>query len=203
MWSVGCILVEILIGYVPFRGKDEMDQITQIYKVLGTATDETWKGVNKLKYYSKSLGKQMYHENHLKKDLEERFEGSVVDLIMKMLCYDPKKRITAEDSPIMCKNNGMPKFSHDFHELDLNGGLDFNKVGNITHLLNEKMMVGKYYITERGNSNYSSRQMKDNSNDVSNDDYYVHDQSKNSTSEKSKDYNYLSIKRKNSHNILL
>ena len=188
MWSVGCILAELLLGVVPFRGKDEMDQIAKIYMTMGTATDDNWKGVNKLKNYSRSLGKQMYYDNLFKKEIEDRFEPTVVDLLMKLLCYDSKKRITAEEAlkhsfftanPPMCRNDEMPVFKDEFHELDINERLDGNKVGNITNLLNENMMVGKKY-----------------------EFWSYNDVTKNSTTDNRNEFNYLSNKRRN-NNVLL
>jgi serine/threonine protein kinase len=42
MWAVGCILAELLLR-VPFLpGESDLDQLTRIFQVLGTPTDETW-----------------------------------------------------------------------------------------------------------------------------------------------------------------
>jgi serine/threonine protein kinase len=42
MWAVGCILAELLLR-VPFLpGDSDLDQLTRIFQVLGTPTDETW-----------------------------------------------------------------------------------------------------------------------------------------------------------------
>jgi serine/threonine protein kinase len=143
---------------------------------------------NKLKNYSRSLGKQMYYDNLFKKEIEDRFEPTVVDLLMKLLCYDSKKRITAEEAlkhsfftanPPMCRNDEMPVFKDEFHELDINERLDGNKVGNITNLLNENMMVGKKY-----------------------EFWSYNDVTKNSTTDNRNEFNYLSNKRRN-NNVLL
>jgi len=40
VWSVGCVFAELLIGRVLFEGTSEIDQLFQIFKVLGTPTDE-------------------------------------------------------------------------------------------------------------------------------------------------------------------
>ncbi len=181
IWSVGCILVELLFGYVPFRGRSENDQIEQIYKVLGTATDENWSGVNKLKYYSSTLGKQIYYENKLKQELTERYEEKVVDLIMRMLCYDPKNRITADQAldhsfftsqPYMCRNDEMPYLRDDFHEIDINEKKDYCKIGNITNLLQEKESRGDEYNKEKNYYSYSSRKTNENSSEKANEPYY-------------------------------
>jgi cyclin-dependent kinase 7 len=50
MWAIGCILAELLLR-VPFLpGDSDLDQLTRIFQVLGTPTDETW-SVSILTYY--------------------------------------------------------------------------------------------------------------------------------------------------------
>lgn len=42
MWAVGCILAELLLR-VPFLpGETDLDQLTKIFSVMGTPTEETW-----------------------------------------------------------------------------------------------------------------------------------------------------------------
>lgn len=210
IWSVGCILAELLIGYVPFRGRDENDQIQQIYKVLGTATDENWKGVNKLKFYSKTLGKQIYYENKLKQELLGRFEESVVDLIMKMLCYDPKDRINAEEAlkhryftskPLMCNNDEMPYLQDDFHEMDINEKKDYSKVGNITKFLQENELTVEKSSKEKNSYPYSSWNTKANSSEFAQESTY--DFQDNDSRLKTNKHTFLSNKRRVSNKSYL
>ena len=43
MWAIGCILAELLLR-VPFiPGESDLDQLTRIFQVLGTPTEETWR----------------------------------------------------------------------------------------------------------------------------------------------------------------
>jgi mitogen-activated protein kinase 7 len=41
MWSVGCILAELLGQKPLFKGRDYVDQLNQILGVLGTPDDQT------------------------------------------------------------------------------------------------------------------------------------------------------------------
>nr|CAD7574762.1 unnamed protein product [Timema californicum] len=42
MWALGCILAELLLR-VPFlSGESDLDQLTRIFQVLGTPTEESW-----------------------------------------------------------------------------------------------------------------------------------------------------------------
>ena len=36
MWSVGCIMAELLTGQVLFPGSDHIDQLTRILQIVGT-----------------------------------------------------------------------------------------------------------------------------------------------------------------------
>jgi mitogen-activated protein kinase 7 len=45
MWSVGCILAELLGGKPIFRGEDYVDQLNKILAFLGTPTEETLRRV--------------------------------------------------------------------------------------------------------------------------------------------------------------
>lgn len=48
MWSLGCIMAELLTKRVLFQGTGELDQIDKIFKVTGSPTEETWPGYKKL-----------------------------------------------------------------------------------------------------------------------------------------------------------
>lgn len=51
MWAVGCILAELLLR-VPFLpGESDLDQLTRIFQVLGTPTEEVWPGLSLLPDY--------------------------------------------------------------------------------------------------------------------------------------------------------
>lgn len=40
MWSVGCIMAELLTGQVLFPGSDHIDQLTKILQIVGTPDQE-------------------------------------------------------------------------------------------------------------------------------------------------------------------
>ena len=48
MWSVGCIFAELLTGKPLFPGKDEMDQMDKIARVLGSPTEDSMPGCSAL-----------------------------------------------------------------------------------------------------------------------------------------------------------
>lgn len=53
MWSVGCIFAELLLRKPLFMGEGEVDQISKIFRVLGTPTEQRWPGYSKLPLSSK------------------------------------------------------------------------------------------------------------------------------------------------------
>ena len=53
IWSIGCIFAEMVNGKPLFKGKNEEQQLAQIYNVLGSPNPETWEDVTELQNYSK------------------------------------------------------------------------------------------------------------------------------------------------------
>lgn len=48
LWSVGCIVGELLTRSSIFPGKNESDQLSLIFDTLGTPTSQTWPGWKEL-----------------------------------------------------------------------------------------------------------------------------------------------------------
>ncbi|KAK4429707.1 Cyclin-dependent kinase G-2 [Sesamum alatum] len=101
MWSLGCIMAELLSKEPLFNGKTEVDQLDKIFKILGTPNETIWPGLSKLHGAKVNFVKHKY--NLLRKKFPATsFTGSPVlsdagfDLLNKLLTYDPEKRITAE-----------------------------------------------------------------------------------------------------------
>lgn len=56
IWGAGCIFVEMITGIALFPGmRDTIDQLNKIWKISGTATEETWPGVTRLPEYNTDL----------------------------------------------------------------------------------------------------------------------------------------------------
>ncbi|XP_043723878.1 uncharacterized protein LOC122670910 isoform X3 [Telopea speciosissima] len=100
MWSLGCIMAELLAKEPLFPGKTEVDQINKIFKTLGTPNETIWPGFSKLPGVKVNFVK---HQNMLRTKFPATcFTGSPIlsdagfNLLNQLLTYDPEKRITAE-----------------------------------------------------------------------------------------------------------
>ncbi|MED6108698.1 hypothetical protein PIB30_026541 [Stylosanthes scabra] len=103
MWSVGCIMAELVTRETLFKGKNEVEQLDQIFRTLGTPEENIWPGLSKLPGSKAKFVKQPY--NMLRKKFPvASFTGQPVlsesgfDLLSRLLTYDPEKRITAKDA---------------------------------------------------------------------------------------------------------
>ncbi|XP_053593604.1 cyclin-dependent kinase 11B isoform X2 [Microplitis demolitor] len=98
MWSVGCIFAELIRMEALFPGKSEIDQIQKIFKELGSPNDRIWPGYSNLPLVSKIPFAQSYPVNNLHQRFRLKLSDNGMDLLCKMLTYDPAQRITAEDA---------------------------------------------------------------------------------------------------------
>nr|KJB08045.1 hypothetical protein B456_001G060800 [Gossypium raimondii]KJB08047.1 hypothetical protein B456_001G060800 [Gossypium raimondii] len=96
MWSVGCIMAEMLAKQPLFKGTSEIDQLRKIFDTLGTPNEKIWAGFSELPGSKANYSKQRY--NLLRKKFPvASFTGSAVlsdagfDLLNRLLTYDPEK----------------------------------------------------------------------------------------------------------------
>uniref|UniRef100_A0A8C6SYU7 mitogen-activated protein kinase n=1 Tax=Neogobius melanostomus TaxID=47308 RepID=A0A8C6SYU7_9GOBI len=95
IWSVGCIMAEMINGKTLFKGKDYMDQLTQIMKVTGVPGPEFIQKLDtpEARSYMKKV------PSYPRKDfsiLFPRVSDKCVDLLEKMLVLDGDERPTSE-----------------------------------------------------------------------------------------------------------
>nr|CAB3229411.1 cyclin-dependent kinase 18 [Phallusia mammillata] len=95
MWGIGCIFYEMATGRPLFPGSTVADQLQLIFKTLGTPTEESWKGVSQLPSYSTHATRLYPGETY--RSIAPRLEQDGLDLVSKLLEYNPKERAEAHD----------------------------------------------------------------------------------------------------------
>ena len=120
VWSLGCIMAELLASEPLFTGKTEIDQLGKMFATLGAPSETVWPGFSELPGARKvKFPHQPY--NHLRRrfpddssvalgpDGQERraedtrhtpapLSDAGFDLLNRLLAYDPTRRIAAEDA---------------------------------------------------------------------------------------------------------
>ena len=97
VWSIGCILAELLGGRPFFKGRDYVDQLNQILHYLGTPNEETLSriGSPRAQDYVRNLP---YMARVPFQRLFSNSNPDALDLLDKMLAFDPSARISVEEA---------------------------------------------------------------------------------------------------------
>ncbi|KAG7381187.1 Cyclin-dependent kinase 8 [Phytophthora pseudosyringae] len=113
LWAVGCIFAELINTRELFCGKEvegsnapfQKDQLDKIFKVLGMPTPQTWEGLENLPEYNHvvQMGRERKYptQSELKNAVKVgpgRAGAALLDLLSRLLEYDPETRITAKEA---------------------------------------------------------------------------------------------------------
>lgn len=90
VWSVGCVIAELLLGQPLYPGESGVDQLVEIIKVLGTPTKEQIMAMNP--NYTEFKFPQI-KAHPWKKVFRSRTPADAIDFISKVLVYDPTERL--------------------------------------------------------------------------------------------------------------
>jgi len=126
MWSVGCILGELLARKAIFPGRTDPDQLEIIFKACGSPTSTNWPDLinNPDKYPFSHLLPTRRYPRRLR-ELFSYFSPNARNLLDALLTLDPSKRLTAEQAldhdwfwtnPMPVEKSDLPKFPpmHEF-----------------------------------------------------------------------------------------
>lgn len=92
IWSFGCVLAEVILGKPIFQGDSTVDQLLQIFRILGTPDSEQLNFLNKnniLHYQFPPVKPYTINKVFNTKPKE------LVNLLSKIFNYEPHKRLTA------------------------------------------------------------------------------------------------------------
>ncbi|XP_054513747.1 cyclin-dependent kinase 20 isoform X7 [Pan troglodytes] len=93
LWSVGCIMGELLNGSPLFPGKNDIEQLCYVLRILGTPNPQVWPELTELPDYNKISFKEQ-----VPMPLEEVLPDvspQALDLLGQFLLYPPRQRIAA------------------------------------------------------------------------------------------------------------
>ncbi|KAG2324718.1 hypothetical protein Bca52824_007446 [Brassica carinata] len=96
MWSVGCVFLELMTGRPLFPGRDQVHQFRLILELIGSPTEYDTGSLNdSAKQFLRQLPWFDRQSFYLK---FPNVPHSAIDLLEKMLKFDPRQRITVEDA---------------------------------------------------------------------------------------------------------
>jgi renal tumor antigen len=96
LWGYGCILFEMIMKCPLFGGKNELDQVNRIHNVLGTPPAYILE-----KFKSKASHMEFDFPPKRGSGLEKLMPNvsrDTIDLLYRLLAYDPADRITADEA---------------------------------------------------------------------------------------------------------
>jgi len=94
-WSIGCIFAEMQNKTPLFPGDSEIDELFKIFRLLGTPNETTWPGITAFKDYKPTF--PQWPQKPMSK-ASPTLEPLGLDLLAKMLVYEPSKRISLRDA---------------------------------------------------------------------------------------------------------
>ncbi|CAI2315468.1 unnamed protein product [Caenorhabditis sp. 36 PRJEB53466] len=114
IWSVGCIIAELLLRNPIFPGDSDIDQLVKIFNVLGVPTAETWPAMTSMSSYVQIKPQTDTPGLNF---IFSAASQDLIDLMTGMWTFDPVKRLTCTQSlqmeyfrtqPFACPDEELP-----------------------------------------------------------------------------------------------
>lgn len=97
MWSVGCILGELLVGKPIFQGKSSLNQIEKVLELVGKPSAEDIETIESPHAETILNSINLFKKKSFQAFFPEATEDAM-DLIKKLLTFNPHQRITVEEA---------------------------------------------------------------------------------------------------------
>ncbi|EAR85505.3 glycoprotease family protein (macronuclear) [Tetrahymena thermophila SB210] len=108
MWSFGCIMAELFIGYPIFPGEDEQEQIGYIWEIIGAPSKDFLQNCTRRKYFfnedytpkliPNSKGKIRVPNSKILKAVLQTESEDFTDFLTKCFVWEPQKRLKPSDA---------------------------------------------------------------------------------------------------------
>ena len=132
VWSIGCVIAELVLGRPIFPGESAVDQLVEIIKILGTPTKTQVLVMNPEYKEYKFPAIKPYPWAKLFKNCKN-INNEFMDLISKLLVYEPNLRLTPlkallhpffdelrDENTLLPNGNQLPKELFKFSEEEYN-----------------------------------------------------------------------------------
>ncbi len=96
MWSLGCILAELLLGKPLFPGKSTLDQLARLLELTGYPSSEDVASMHST--LAPTMLESLPSIKHRRlRDIFPTASDEALDLMRKLLLFNPNKRPSAEE----------------------------------------------------------------------------------------------------------
>ena len=128
MWSVGCILYELLVGTPLLPGKSTKEMMKMMFGVTGFPDRKEYNEVkNECKIQHIDYDDLLQEKIKKKKNILQMVSGYThdevaIDLLLKLLVFNPKKRLTAEEAlehPYVADFHNLEEEINCDHKIDI------------------------------------------------------------------------------------
>lgn len=94
IWALGCVFAELLMRKPWFPAETDVEVLSKIFNALGTPKDTDWAGLRNMPGFIEFPSR----EGRPLESLFPGVESEAIDLLGRMVSFDPRRRISASDA---------------------------------------------------------------------------------------------------------